>query len=162
MSVEVGHVLGVWETFPEQASGWIQDSGFKPGSGSKAQVLFPLCPFFQPSPNRWRFHRPRWFNQGIPGISESQCQPGEAVSAQSPVLSRSQFPTLSLFFFFIKLKEPAWNAEDPGSVPGSGRSPGERDGYPLQYSCLENPMDRGAWWAIAVHRIAKSWTQLND
>ena len=41
-------------------------------------------------------------------------------------------------------KEPACNAEDPGSIPGSGRSSGEGNGYPLQYSCLENPMDRGA------------------
>ena len=44
-------------------------------------------------------------------------------------------------------KESAYNAGDLGSVPGSGRSPGEGIGYPLQYSFLENPMDRGAWWA---------------
>ena len=44
-------------------------------------------------------------------------------------------------------KEPVWNAGDLGSFAGSGRSPGEGDGNPLQYSCLENPMDRGAWWA---------------
>ena len=44
-------------------------------------------------------------------------------------------------------KESACNAGDPGSIPGSGRSPGEGNGYPLQYSCLENPMDRGAWRA---------------
>ena len=46
-----------------------------------------------------------------------------------------------------------------GSVSGWGRSPGGGHGNPLQYSCLENPMDRGAWWAT-VHRVAKSWTQL--
>ena len=51
--------------------------------------------------------------------------------------------------------------ENPGSNPGSGRSPGEGNGYPLQYSCLENPMDRGAWWAI-VHGAAESQTQLSD
>ena len=45
------------------------------------------------------------------------------------------------------------------SIPGSGRSYGGGHGNPLAYSCLENPMDRGAWWAM-VHRIAKSWTQL--
>ena len=56
-------------------------------------------------------------------------------------------------------KESACNAGDMGSIPGLGRSPGERKGYPLQYSCLENPMDRGAWWA-AVHVVAKSQTQL--
>ena len=42
-------------------------------------------------------------------------------------------------------KASAYNAEDPGSIPGSGRSPGEGNSNPLQYSCLENPMDRGAW-----------------
>ena len=57
--------------------------------------------------------------------------------------------------------ESACNAEDPSSIPGSGRSPGEGNGNPLQYSCLENPMDGGAWRAI-VHGVAKSWTQLSD
>ena len=54
-------------------------------------------------------------------------------------------------------KESACNAGDPGSIPGSGRSPGEENGNPLQYSCLENPTDREAWWAT-VHWVAKSWT----
>ena len=58
-------------------------------------------------------------------------------------------------------KASAYNAGDPGSIPGSGRSPGEGNGNLLQYSCLENPMDRGAWWA-AVHGVAKSWTRLSD
>ena len=53
------------------------------------------------------------------------------------------------------------SAGDPGSIPGSGRSSGERNGNPLQYSCLENSMDGGASWAT-VHGVAKSWTQLND
>ena len=56
-------------------------------------------------------------------------------------------------------KESACNAGDPGSIPGSGSSPGERIGYLLQYSCLENPTDGGAWWA-AVYGVAQSWTQL--
>ena len=55
-------------------------------------------------------------------------------------------------------EESPCNAGDPGSIPGSGRSPGEGNGNPLQYSCLENPMDRGAWRAT-VHRITKSQTQ---
>ena len=54
----------------------------------------------------------------------------------------------------------ACNAGDPGSIPGSGRSPGEENGNPLQYSCLENPMDGGAWWAT-VHGVAKSPTRLS-
>ena len=52
-------------------------------------------------------------------------------------------------------KESACNAGDLGLTPGSGRSPGEENGYPLQYSSLESPMDRGAWRAI-VHRFAES------
>ena len=51
-------------------------------------------------------------------------------------------------------EESACNAGDPGSIPGSGRSPGEGNGYPLQYACLENSMDRGAWWDT-VHRGRK-------
>ena len=51
-------------------------------------------------------------------------------------------------------KESACNAGDPASIPGLGRSPGEGNGNPLQYSCLENPMDRGAWQAI-VHGVAR-------
>ena len=58
------------------------------------------------------------------------------------------------------VKNPSANigdARDAGLTPVLGRSPGEGDGNSLQYSCLENPMDRGAWWAI-VHRVTKSWT----
>ena len=58
-------------------------------------------------------------------------------------------------------KESASNVGDPGSIPESGRSPREGNGYPLQYSCLENSMDRGAWWAT-VHGVAKSQTQLSN
>ena len=58
-------------------------------------------------------------------------------------------------------KESACSAGDPGSIPGSGRSPGEGNGNPLQYPCLENPTDRGAWQAT-VHGVANSWTQLSD
>ena len=54
-------------------------------------------------------------------------------------------------------KESACNAGDPGSIPGSGRSPGEGNSNPLQYSCLENPIDREAWWAT-VHGVAESQT----
>ena len=51
----------------------------------------------------------------------------------------------------------AGDIRDMGSNPGWGRSPGGGNGNPLQYSCLENPMDRGGWW-ITVHGVAKSWT----
>ena len=56
-------------------------------------------------------------------------------------------------------KESTCNAGDPGLIPGLGRSPGVGNGSPLQYSCLENPMGRGAWWAT-IHRVAKSQTRL--
>ena len=55
------------------------------------------------------------------------------------------------------VKELAYNAGDPGSIPEGGRSSGERGGNPVQYSCLENSMDRGAWWAT-IHRVAESDT----
>ena len=58
------------------------------------------------------------------------------------------------FRAYLVGKESACNAGDPGSIPGSGRSPGEGNGNPLQYSYLENPTDRGAWQAT-VHGIAR-------
>ena len=58
-------------------------------------------------------------------------------------------------------KQPACNTRDPGSIPGSGRSPGEGNGYPFQYSCLENSMNRGDWRAT-VHEVTKSQTQLSN
>ena len=76
-------------------------------------------------------------------------------------------PSLSLSLYFFGCapwlpcgshgKEYAHNSGDLGSVPVSGRSPGEGNGNPLQYSCLETSMDRGAWWAT-IHRVTKSWT----
>ena len=72
---------------------------------------------------------------------------------------------VGLVFTMIMLESPvgsevkvsACNAGDLGSIPGSGRSPGERNGNPLQYSCLEDPMDGGAWWTT-VHGVTKSQT----
>ena len=60
----------------------------------------------------------------------------------------------------LAVKNLSANARDvrnAGSIPGLGRTPGEGNGNPFQYSCLENPMDRRAWWAT-VHRVAKGWT----
>ena len=85
------------------------------------------------------------------------------------------FIVLYLNFFFFSLyyifwmefpggsmvKNPPANAGDVGSIPGTGRSPGGGNGNPLQYSCLENPMDRGACQAT-VHGVTKSWIQLSD
>ena len=58
-------------------------------------------------------------------------------------------------------KVSACNAEDPGSVPGLGRFPGEGNGNPLRYSYLKNSVNRGAWWAT-IHAVAKSQTQLSN
>ena len=60
-----------------------------------------------------------------------------------------------------ELKASACNVGDLGSIPGLERSPGEGNGNPLQYSCLENPTDRGAWWAT-LHGVATSQTQLSE
>ena len=73
-------------------------------------------------------------------------------SQSSPV---SGFACLFVALVVKKLPASAGDVRDVGSTPGSGRSPEEGHGDPLQYSCLENPMDRGAWWAI-VHGVAKS------
>ena len=93
---------------------------------------------------------------------------GENVFLQSQI-----FPPLESFFCLkivplvasqvtLVVKNPPANAgdvRDAVSIPGSGRFPGGGQGNPVQYSCLENPMDRGAWRAT-VHRVAKSWTRL--
>ena len=71
------------------------------------------------------------------------------------------FTYASLCTLIQMVKDLPTNAGDLGSVPGSGRSPGEGNGNPLQCSYLENPMDRGAWQAT-VHGVARGWTQLND
>ena len=63
--------------------------------------------------------------------------------------------------YSLDSKASACNVEDPGLIPGSGRSPGEGNGTPLQYSCLESPMDREAWQAT-VHGVTKSQTRLSD
>ena len=61
----------------------------------------------------------------------------------------------------LVIKNTPANAEDVGSIPGSGRSPGGGHGNPFQYSCLENLMDREAWW-VTVHSVAKSRTRLKQ
>ena len=70
------------------------------------------------------------------------------------------FTTMRFILCHLKVKNPPANAKDTSSIPGSGKSPGKGNGNPLQYACLENSMDRRAWWA-AVHEVAKSWTQLS-
>ena len=82
----------------------------------------------------------------------------------------TEFTYCNFTDFIIKLlgfpggsdgKESTCNAGDLGSIPGSGTFPGGGHGNPFQYSCLESPMDRGAWWAT-VHGVAKSRERLSD
>ena len=63
--------------------------------------------------------------------------------------------------WWLVVKNPCANTGDAGYIPGSGRSPGEGNGNSLQYSCLENPMDREAWCAT-VRGVTKNWTELRD
>ena len=80
--------------------------------------------------------------------------PGRYTGVVSHILLQGIFPTQSLNLSRSVGKESSYNAGDLGSIPGSGRSPGEGNGNPLQYSCLENPMDGGAWRAT-VHGVAR-------
>ena len=73
--------------------------------------------------------------------------PGPRFKEQACILSKTSFPSGSVG------KESACDAGDPSSIPGVGRSPGEGNGNPFQYSCLGNPMDRGAWWSDVTERL---------
>ena len=76
--------------------------------------------------------------------------------------NEASFPGVNASQVALVVKNPPANAgdvRDKGLIPGSGRFPGEGNGYPLQYSCLENPKDRGAWWAT-VHGVEKSQIKL--
>ena len=86
-------------------------------------------------------------------MQTSACKPGAR-----------PLPTITMAVglpWWLSGKESTCNIRDAGSIPGWGRSPGGGHGDPLQYSCLENPMDRGAWRAT-VHGVAKSWTRLKQ
>ena len=92
----------------------------------------------------------------IPDQGSNPCIPRQADS--SP-LSHQGSPKNRCLHSGPRGKASACSAGDLGSIPGSGRSPGEGNGNPLQSSCLENPMDRGAWWATA-YRVSKSRRRL--
>ena len=80
----------------------------------------------------------------------------------NPIILFGLWSNTQKFLVVLVVKNLPANAgdiRDTDSAPGSGRSPGGGHGSPLQYSCLENPMERGAWWAT-VHVVAKSWIQL--
>ena len=71
------------------------------------------------------------------------------------------YTSLGIFPGSLEVKASACNVGDLGLIPGTGRSPGEGNGNPFQYSCLENPMDEGTWWAT-VHGVTESQTQWSD
>ena len=89
-----------------------------------------------------------------PGIKP--VSPAVEVQSSNYWITR-EFPVLQVVLVVKNSPASAGDISDPGSIPVLGRSPGEGNGNPLQYSCLENPMDRGAWWAIA-HGVTKSQT----
>ena len=110
------------------------------------------------------------FIMGFPGNSaskESGCNEGDPSSIPGSGRSLGEGIGYSWAPVFMDFpggtdgKESACNAGDPDSIAGSGRSPGEGNGNPCQYCCLENPMDRGAWWTT-VHAVAKSRTRLSN
>ena len=96
---------------------------------------------------------PVWWNMGVQGTRLST-----STGYNSPENHLKVIVCLRIEYSgdpcWASSKESACHAGDAGSVPGSGRSPAEGNGNPLQYSCLENPMDRGAWWAT-VHGVTR-------
>ena len=130
----------------------VQQWGHMPSRETKASCFFSL--FYKPkqcAPPLPSFHS-RDLSEAPGGIQEKGEHEGIAakwrVNLASEVVLVVKNPPVS-----------AGDMRDVGSIPGSGRSPGGGNGYPLQYSCLENPMNRGAWWAT-VHRVTKSQTQI--
>ena len=79
----------------------------------------------------------------------------------SPAARLSKCLIQEWIFLVVQMVRNLPGMQETGLIPGLGRSPGEGNGNPLQYSCLENPMDRGAWW-ITVHGVAKSQTGLSN
>ena len=124
-----------WSGLRFPSPGDLPDQGSNLGLLHCRQILLPLS--HQGSPVGKRCRRP-WFNSWVGKI------PWRRERLPTPVFLG--FPCVSAG------KESACNAGDLGSIPGLGRSPGQGKGYPLQYSCLQNP--RGAWWA-AVHGVAE-------
>ena len=140
----LGNLMDRWATVRGVTRSWTQLSNWAHNICLDAHVLPPVPPFFPTTtvsplvphlfPIEWKLAQAR-------NYIFATCSVG--------------FPGGS------DGKESACIVGDLGSVPGSGRSPGEGNGYPIQYSCLENSKDRGAWQAT-VHEIAKSWTRLSD
>ena len=155
---EIYHVLGLEESILWKWLHYLKQSTFSMQILSNYQWYFhrtrikdfTMCVKTQKTPNSQRHpekEKQSWRNQPF--------WPQAILLIQSYSNQDESFPGDSIG------KESNCSAGDLGSIPGSGRSPGEGNGYPLQYSCLKNPMDREAWWAT-VHGIAKSQTQQSN
>ena len=117
---------------------------------------FASCWVWSPKSSKARSRRRK-----APFLTASQESTGH-VSQSSASLNSKIGEILLPFWVAQKVKKQiSCNTGDPVLIPGSGRSPREGNGYPLQYSGLENPKDRGAWWAT-VHGVTKSQEQLSD
>ena len=94
----------------------------------------------------------------VHGVAKSQTQLSNWTELRTRI---NKYKPLIASLVAQMVKKSSCNTGDPGSIPGLGRSPGEGNGNPLQYSRLENPLDKGAWWAT-VHGVSKSPTRLRD
>ena len=112
-------------------------------------------------------HQPCWFQKARnPPVPDSHSarerhRPEQKPPGQLSLTSAERYGDYWVFPGGSAVKNPPASAGDAGFIPGSGSSPGEGSSNPLQYSCLGNPMDRGAWWAT-VHGVAKSQTQQSN
>ena len=123
-----------------------------------------------PGPLQMQLLQPPWHVTGWPSTAVLSAQGSGGRVSSGPDSSTCHLWTLleitrplsgaEVFSGGLVGKESACNVRHPGSTPGSGRSPGEGNGNPLRYSCLENSTDRGAWWAT-VHGVTKSWARLS-
>ena len=134
--------------------------GFALGSARGEALLVPKFPHHQWLAHCWS----TWSREDslCCTIQSGSCQPQEILDTWNAVGPNCDMLSAKGLPWWFSGKESACNAgaaRDSRAIPGSGRCPGKGNGNSLQYSCLENPMDRGAWQAI-VHRIAKSQTRL--
>ena len=120
-----------------------------------------LCPHMHQRSHPWTF--PESWTSDLTTMKASLSAPFQCLGTTALEVEWHRLPLSDMgdevlgFPWWISSKESACNAGDPGLIPESGRSPGEGHGNPLQYSCLENPTDRGAWWAT-VYRVTESWS----
>ena len=128
-----------WSGLPFPSSGDLPNPGIKP----RSPALQAISLLYELPGKLWASSRSSFLHSG-----------------QQRRINRRVFKTVG-FPGGSDGKASACNVGDPVSIPGSGRSPGEGNGNPFQHSCLENSMDRGAWWAT-VHGVAKSRTQWSD